>query len=70
MLLLFAFSVLDVLLVLFEEGFSPFSYGPFLIVAGIRTNLVLSNSESVCRSCGSFGVLKRLQGYYRGQERM
>ena len=26
-----AFSVLEVLPVLFEEGFSPFSYGPFII---------------------------------------
>ena len=34
------------------------------------TNLVSSNLESVCKSCGSFGVLKRLQRYYRGQERM
>ena len=40
------------------------------LVASFPTNLVSSNSESVCRSCGSFGVLKRLQRYYRGQERM
>ena len=40
------------------------------LVASFPTNLVSSNSESVCRSCGSFGVLKRLQQYYRGQERM
>ena len=39
-------------------------------VASFPTNLVSSNSESVCRSCVSFGVLKRLQRYYRGQERM
>ena len=31
------------------------------LVASFPTNLVSSNSESVCRSCGSFGVLKRLQ---------
>ena len=31
MLLLFAFPVLEVLPVLFEKGFSPFTYGPFLI---------------------------------------
>ena len=36
------------------------------LVASFPTNLVSSNSESVCRSCGSFGVLKRLQRYYRG----
>ena len=40
------------------------------LVASFPTNLVSSNSESVCKSCGSFGVLKRLQRYYRGQERM
>ena len=40
------------------------------LVASFPTNLVSSNSESVCRSCGSFGVMKRLQRYYRGQERM
>ena len=40
------------------------------LVASFPTNLVSSNSESVCRSCVSFGVLKRLQRYYRGQERM
>ena len=40
------------------------------LVASFPTNLVSSNSESVCRSCDSFGVLKRLQRYYRGQERM
>ena len=40
------------------------------LVASFPTNLVSSNSESVCRSCGSFGVLKRLQRYYHGQERM
>ena len=39
------------------------------LVASFPTNLVSSNSESVCRSCVSFGVLKRLQRYYRGQER-
>ena len=41
-----------------------------VLVASFPTNLVSLNSESVCRSCGSFGVLKRLQRYYRGQERM
>ena len=40
------------------------------LVASFPTNLVSLNSESVCRSCGSFGVLKRLQRYYRRQERM
>ena len=53
------FSVLEVLLVLSEEGFSPFSYGPFshllldislkivlALVASFPTNLVSSNSES------------------------
>ena len=30
------------------------------LVASFPTNLVSLNSESVCRSCGSFGVLKRL----------
>ena len=78
------FSVLEVLPVLSEEGFSPFYFGPFLIlllidisikivlalVASFPTNLVSSNSESVCRSCVSFGVLKRLQRYYRELERM
>ena len=78
------FSVLEVLPVLSEEGFSPFSFGPFLIflligisikivlalVASFPTNLVSSNSESVRKSCGSFGVLKRLQRYYRELERM
>ncbi len=39
-------------------------------VVSFPINLVSSNSESVCKSCGSFGVLKRLQRYYRGQERM
>ena len=36
------------------------------LVASFPINLVSSNSESVCRSCGSFFVLKRLQRYYRG----
>ena len=40
------------------------------LVASFPTNLVSSNSESVCKRYGSFGVLKRLQRYYRGQERM
>ena len=40
------------------------------LVASFPTNLVSSNSESVCKSCGSFGVLKRLQRYYRELERM
>ena len=40
------------------------------LVASFPTNLVSLNSESVCRSCGSFGVLKRLQRYYRELERM
>ena len=39
-------------------------------VVSFPTNLVSLNSESVCRICGSFGVLKRVQRYYRGQERM
>ena len=39
------------------------------LVASFPTNLVSSNLESVCKSCGSFGVLKRLQQYYHGQER-
>ena len=30
------------------------------LVASFPTNLVSSNSEFVCKSCGSFGVLKRL----------
>ena len=63
---------MEVLPVLFEEGFSPFYYGPFLIffivisikivlalVASFPTNLVSLNSESVYRSCVSFGVLKK-----------
>ena len=40
------------------------------LVASFPTNLVSSNSESVCKSCGSFGVLKRLQRYYRELEQM
>ena len=40
------------------------------LVSSFPTNLVSSNSESVCKSCGSFGVLKRLQRYYRKFERM
>ena len=40
------------------------------LVASFPTNLVSSNLESVCKSCGSFGVLKRLQRYYRELERM
>ena len=40
------------------------------LVTSFPTNLVSSNSESVCKSCGSFGVLKRLQRYYRELERM
>ena len=40
------------------------------LVISFPTNLVSLNSESVCRSCGSFGVLKRLHWYYRGLERM
>ena len=40
------------------------------LVASFPTNLVSSNSESICKSCGSFGVLKRLQRYYRELERM
>ena len=39
-------------------------------VISFPTNLVSLNSESVCKSCGSFGVLKRLQRYYRELERM
>ena len=40
------------------------------LVASFPTNFVSSNSESICRSCVSFGVLKRLQRYYRELERM
>ena len=40
------------------------------LVASFPTYLVSSNSESVCKSCGSFGVLKRLQRYYRELGRM
>ena len=40
------------------------------LVASFPTNLVSLNSESVCISCGSFGVLKRLQWYYHELERM
>ena len=40
------------------------------LVASFPTNLVSSNSECVCKSCGRFGVLKRLQRYYRELERM
>ena len=77
------FSVLEVLPVFSEEGFSIFLWAfshlllidisfkiVLALVASFPTNLVSSNSESVCRSCVSFGVLKRLQRYYRGQERM
>ena len=39
-------------------------------VVSFPTNLVLLIPESVCRSCGSFGVVKRLQRYYRELERM
>ena len=67
-----------------EEGFSTillWSFSHLLLidislkivlalVASFPTNLVSSNSESVCKSCGSFGVLKRLQRYYRELERM
>ena len=63
------FSVLKVLSVLSEEGFSPFSYGtfPHLLILDISikivlshvvsfpTNLVSLNSESVCKNCGCFG---------------
>ena len=34
-------------------------------VVSFPTNLVSLNSESVCRSCGSFGFLSRQQRYYR-----
>ena len=40
------------------------------LVASFPKNFFSSNSESVCKSCGSFGVLKRLQRYYRDLERM
>ena len=40
------------------------------LVASFPTNLVSLNSDSVCKSCGSFGVLKRLERYYRELERM
>ena len=40
------------------------------LVASFPTNLVSSNLESICKSCGSFGVLKRLQRYYRELEPM
>ena len=40
------------------------------LISSFPTNLVSSNSESVCRSCVSFGVLKRLHRYYRGHEWM
>ena len=36
------------------------------LVASFPKNLVSSYSESICKSCGRFGVLKRLQRYYRG----
>ena len=39
-------------------------------IVSFPTNLVSLNSESVCKSCGSLGVLKRLQRYYRELERM
>ena len=39
-------------------------------VVSFPTNLVSSNSESVYKSHGSFGVLKRLQRYYHELERM
>ena len=39
------------------------------LVASFPTNLVSSNSESVCRSCVSFGVLKSLRWYYHSCER-
>ena len=35
------------------------------LVASFPTNLVSSNLESVCKSYCRFGVLKRLQRYYR-----
>ena len=35
------------------------------LVASFPTNLVSSNSEYVCKSYCRFGVLKRLQRYYR-----
>ena len=35
------------------------------LAASLPTNLVSLNSDSVGRSCVSFGVLKRLQRYYR-----
>ena len=40
------------------------------LVAIFPTNLVSSNSEPVCKSCGTFGILKRLQLYYRELERI
>ena len=78
----FAFSVLEVLPVFFEEGFSPFSFGPFLIcllllfLSMLCYPLSLAFQQTWFRwirspfAEGSFGVLKRLQRYYRGHERM
>ena len=39
-------------------------------VVSFPTNSVSLNSESVCKSCDNFSVLKRLQRYYRELERM
>ena len=59
---LWAFSNLFIIDISFKIVLALFGSFP--------TNLVSSNSESVCKSCGGFGVLKRLQRYYRELERM
>ena len=61
-ILLWAFSVLLLIDISFKIVLP--------LVASFPTNLVSSNSESECRSCGCFGVLKRLQRYSRELERM
>ena len=66
----FVFLVLEFLPVLIEKGFSPFYFGYFLnfyflifyikivfaLVFSFQTNLISSNSELVCESCGYFDL--------------
>ena len=48
-----------------------FSFNIMLaLAASFPRNLVSSNSEPVCKSCGCFGVVKRLQRCYRELERI
>ena len=51
-------------LTIFLWAFSHLLLIDIALVASFPTNLVSSNSESVCKSCCSFGVLKRPQRHY------